>query len=290
VGLAVVMIAAEFDLSIAGTFPLAGLITVKCADSFGVVPSILLAIAVGALVGLVNGLLTGILRIPSLAVTVATMVLTTGIGYVVTDNNLVRMVDYGASLRLTQHIAGLFSIMSLIQLALAILVSAYLSVSWRGRFLYASGSDASRARASGIPVARTVITAFLVCAVFSSVAGALQGLSLATGQAGSNDTFLLQCATAALIGGVALTGGRGSVAGVFGGALLLTLLTNGLGLAGVASALIELVNGVVLIVVVLVDKPLNRLIDRRLRLERVDADPSLSSSASRIDSARQFSG
>ena len=272
-GLAIVMIAAEFDLSIAGTFPLAALVAVKTADSVGIVPALLIALVVGSVFGLVNGFLAGVLRIPSLAVTVATMVLSIGIGYAVTDNNLVRMTDYDASLRLTERVGGVFSIISLVQLGLALLAYAYLKLGWRGRFLYSVGSDGARARASGLPVARTLVFAFVTCAVFASVAGALQGLSLATGQAGSDDAFLLQCATAALVGGVALTGARGSLVGVLGGALLLAVLTNGLGLAGLQSALVQLVNGVVLVVVVLVDKPLDRLVNRRLRAE---LDPSIS--------------
>jgi ribose transport system permease protein len=267
VGLAIVMIAAEFDLSIAGVLPLAALVTVKAVDSQGIVVAVLLALAMGVVVGFVNGWMTGVLRIPSLAVTVATMVLTVGIGYVVTSSELVQMTDYKLSLRVTEPIFGIFSIMSFVQLGLALLAVVYLKVSWRGRFLYAVGSDPNRARAAGIPVTATLIFAFVVCAVFTAVAGSLQGLSLATGQAGPEEAFLLKAATAALIGGVALTGGRGSLVGVLGGALLMSLLTNGLGLAGVESAIIQLVNGCVLIFVVLVDKPIDRLIGRRMKAE-----------------------
>jgi ribose transport system permease protein len=267
VGLAIVMIAAEFDLSIAGVFPLAALITVKLVDSQGIVIAVLATLAMGVIVGFVNGWMTGALRIPSLAVTVATMVLTVGIGYAVTSSELVQMTNYKLSLRVTEPIFGIFSIMSFIQLGLALLAVVYLKVSWRGRFLYAVGSDPNRARAAGIPVTRTLIFAFVVAALFTTVAGSLQGLSLATGQAGPEEAFLLKAATAALIGGVALTGGRGSLVGVLGGALLISLLTNGLGLAGVESAIIQLVNGCVLIFVVLVDKPIDRLIGRRMKAE-----------------------
>lgn len=278
-GLAIVMIAAEFDLSIAGTFPLAGLVAVQASDKIGVVPAMLLAVVVGLLVGALNGWITGRFRIPSLAVTVATMVLTIGIGFEITGSQLVTMTDYTASLTLTQRVLGVFSVGSLIQIVIAIAAYLFLRSSWRGRFVYAVGSDAARARASGLPVTATLVFAFMVCAGFASVAGALQGVSLATGQAGSNDSFLLQCATAALIGGVALTGGRGSLTGVFGGAFLLTVLTNGLGLAGVNSALILLVNGIVLAAVVLVDRPLNRFIDRRLRAEMPIGQPPTQTSS-----------
>lgn len=273
-GLAIVMIAAEFDLSIAGVFPLAALVTVKVADSQGVLLAVVAAVAIGVAIGLVNGYMTGGRRIPSLAVTVATMVLTVGLGYLVANGELVSLKDFKISLRVTEPIFGIFSIQSFVQLGLALLAVAYLKVSWRGRFLYAVGSDGDRARASGLPVTATVIFAFVVCAVFAAVAGCLQGLALGTGQSGAEEQFLLQVATAALVGGVALTGGRGSIAGVFGGALLLSLLTNGLGLAGVDAPIIELVDGVVLIFVVVVDRPLNRLIDRRLKAELAQGIPT----------------
>jgi ribose transport system permease protein len=287
-GLAVVMLTAEFDLSIAGTFPLAGLVAVRLSDSAGPVTAAIAAVLLGMVIGLINGVLVGLLRIPSLAVTVATMVFSIGLGYLVTDDELVRMEDYGPSLRLTERIAEVFSLASLVQLALAAVLIGYVAVSWRGRYLYAVGSDKRRARASGLPVARTVVVAFVVSAGCSAVAGSLQGLSLATGQAGSDDAFLLNCATAALVGGIALTGARGSLLGVVGGALLLSLLTNGLGLAGVATPLIQLVNGVVLIAVVLTDKPVNAVIRRRLQAELAlsqQHDPISSAADDEVDTA-----
>ena len=272
VGLAVVMIAAQFDLSIAGTFPMAGLIVVKYAGSLGVAPSLLIALAAALAVGGVNGVLIGFLRIPSLAVTVATMVLSTGIGYLIAGQNLVTLTNYKLSLRLTEPVLEIFSIMSLIEISLAVLACVWLKVTWRGRFFYAAGSDDRSARSSGLPIATTILIGFLVSALFAGIGGSLQALSLATGQAGSADSFLLQCATAALIGGVTLSGGRGSLVGVVGGALLLAVLTNGLGLAGVDSPVIQLVNGLVLVAIVVADKPLNRLTEGRLRREFEQAD------------------
>ena len=279
-GLALVMLAAEFDLSIAGVFPLAGLVAVRLADGQGAWTAFGLAVLVGAAVGALNGLLTGALRIPSLAVTVATMVLTIGMGYAVTNNEIVAMDDYQVALTITEPLARVLSPLTLVQLGLVLLACLYVRRSWRGRFLYAVGSNAARARASGLPVALTVTVVFVASGAFAAVGGALQGISLATGQAGSEDAFLLQCATAALVGGIALTGGRGSLTGVVGGALLLAVIDNGLGLQGVDSALVQLVNGAVLLAVVLADRPLTRVIDRRMRaqLPASGADPDGASS------------
>lgn len=266
-GLALVMIAAQFDLSVAGTYPLAGLVAVQAAEKVGVLGGIALAIGLGVVIGFVNGWLTAAFRIPSLAVTVATMVLAIGIGYVVSGSQLVQMTNYDASLRLTSRVLGSLSVLSIVQLAVVLLAYAWVKYSWWGRFIYAVGSDTPRARSSGLPVNFILTLAFIGCGSFVALGGALQGISLASAQAGPNESFLLQSATAALIGGIALTGGRGSIVGVFGGAFLLAVLSNGLGLAGTASAIIQLVNGVVLLTVVLIDKPLNRLIDLRMRAE-----------------------
>ncbi len=262
-GLALVMIAGEFDLSIAATFPLAGLITIKLADHTGFAAGFAIALVVGLVSGLINGWATGRLRIASLAVSVAIMVVGIGVGYVIADNRIVNTSDYQPGLKLTEPILQLLSLQTIVELTVVLFVVVAVKRTWWGLVLYAVGSDGGRARASGLPVTGTVVIAFVFCALFTSLAGGLQGIALATGTPGANNAYLLQTATAVLIGGVALTGGRGSLVGVAGGALLLSIFRNGLGLAGVPSASIELVNGAVLVVVVLSDRPLQRLVRRR---------------------------
>jgi ribose transport system permease protein len=263
VGLSVVMLAGEFDLSITGTFPLAGLVVIQYAVRPGLVLSFVIALVIGVALGLTNGLVVGALRIPSLAVTVATMTLSIGLGYLVAHNNVVTMSNYQVSLELTKPILRLLSWQSIIELVLVGITVWAVKRTWWGRYLYAIGSDNRKARASGLPVTLTLVIGFVVCAVLTTLAGELQGISLATGTPGADTDFLLQAATAVLIGGVALSGGRGSLLGVAGGAFLLSALSNGLGLAGVASPTIELVSGAVLIGVVACEVPLNRMVLRR---------------------------
>jgi ribose/xylose/arabinose/galactoside ABC-type transport system permease subunit len=288
-GLAIVMIIGEFDLSIAATYPLAGLVTVQYADELGLPLSITLGVGLTLIIGLINGFATGAVRIASLAVTVATMMLGIGLGYLVTRNDVVTMADYQPGLRLTEPILGVLSLQSILQLSLVALLIISVKRVWWGRFLYAIGSDGNRARSTGLPVTLSVLAAFLICAGFSGIGGAMEGVTLATGQPGPNNAYLLQAATAVLVGGIALAGGRGSVVGAVGGALLLAILNNGLSLAGVASATIQLVNGVVLIVVVICDRPLRRLVQRgsdRLVIAEYDT----TSVAAATDSAHPHGG
>ncbi|EMY36164.1 inner-membrane translocator [Arthrobacter crystallopoietes BAB-32] len=268
-GLGVVMLAGEFDISISGTFPLVALVSVKLSDSVGTPLAVLIAIALGIGFGLLNGWVTARFRIPSLAVTVGSMVLAIGIGYAIAGGQIVQMSDFDSGMALTQAVGGIFSLQSLIQLVLAALIILTLRATWLGRYVYAAGSDANRARASGMPVSFTVIAAFAISGLAVGLAGALQGVSLASGTAGPDDALLLQAATAAILGGISLNGGKGSLVGVVGAALLLAVLSNGLSFMGTTSATIQLVSGAILLAVVIVDKPLDRFTRRYIQSSTV---------------------
>lgn len=270
--LGVVMLAGEFDLSIVGAFPLAGLVVLQYADGFGLAGSLSLSLAAGLACGLVNGWAVGALRIPSIAVTVATMMLCIGLGYLVANNNFVSMKDYTASLALTQPILKILSWQSIIALAIVTVVIAAVKLTRWGRVLYATGGDSRKARASGLPVPATLLVAFAVCAGCTTLSGALQAISLASSTPGANNGILLEAATAVLIGGIALGGGRGSLVGAMGGAFLLSVVESGLGLAGTSSSMIELVNGAILICVLAIDRPLGRLVRRRAESLIADDD------------------
>jgi ribose transport system permease protein len=266
-GLAIVMIAGEFDLSIAGVLPLAGLITVKVGQSAGILVGVLAALAVSALVGLLNGFLTWRFSVPSLAVTVGTLVATTGLGYAVTGGDVVTMSNYEFGLWLDTSIAGILSPRTIVSLVLITIAVFVMNRTWFGVTVRAVGSDINRARFSGLPTGRALITVFVISGVFAGVAGSLQALSLAAGQPGTNLSFLLQAVTAAIIGGIALSGGKGKLTGVLCGALLLAVMSNGMSYHGAATAAIQLVSGVILLAILILDAPLDRLVGRSL--ERV---------------------
>ncbi|MET0451222.1 MAG: ABC transporter permease [Mycobacterium sp.] len=262
-GLTVVMLMGQFDLSITAVFPLTGLVAVKVSDWQGPVTGILVAMGVGLAIGAVNGLLTAVFRIPSLAVTIGTMVLAIGVGHFITGGELVQAENYQFGLTLTNPVAGILSVQSLIELAVVAAILVMLGATWLGRYVYAIGENAERASASAIPVRPVMVAGFLICGLCAALGGALQGTALATGQAGTNDAFLLQAATAAVLGGIALTGGRGSLVGTIGAALLLAMISNGLSLAGADSAAVQLVNGVILLAVVLMHAPLTKVVSLR---------------------------
>lgn len=265
VALGVVMLAGEFDISIAGTFPLAALVAVKLGDHLGVAGAVIGAAIVCAAFGALNGWLTAALRLPSLAVTVGSLVLAVGISFAIANGETAQMRNYQPGLALTQPLAGIFSLQSLMEMLVAAAVLVAIKYTWAGRYVYATGSSLDRASASRVPVRSTVVGAFILVGIAVGVGGGLQGVTLASAAAGENDAFLLQAATAAILGGVALTGGKGSLVGVVAAALLLATITNGLSLVGTNAATIQLVNGIILLVVVIIDRPLDRFATRSVR-------------------------
>jgi ribose transport system permease protein len=276
VGLGVIMIAGEFDLSLAGVIPLAALLTVKLSVH-GIVFGMVVAILAAIMVGLINGFLTSHYEIPSLAVTVGTLVLTIGLGFAVSSGDVVAMPNPETGLFLSKAVTPFLSLRGLVFLSLILLVAGLMRFTWFGVGIYSSGSDALRARALGVSRTRMLLLAFGTGGLFFGLTGSLQGLVLASGTAGGDQSLLLQAATAAIVGGVALSGGRGSVVGITGGALLLSVLSNGLSLLGASTSVVQLANGLLLLGVVLLDSPVARRLD--LRMERVvqgriEEDPS----------------
>lgn len=263
-GLAIVMIAGEFDLSIAGVMPLAGLLAVKLGESSGIAVGIIVALLASVAVGALNGFLTWKFSIPSLAVTVGTLVATTGLGFWVADGDVVTMTNYDFGLWLDNPIAVILSPRSIVALILVIAVVFLMSRTWFGVTVRAIGSDINRARFAGLPTGLAMISVFVISALLAGVAGSLQALALAAGQPGENLNALLQAVTAAIIGGVALTGAKGRLLGVVSGALLLAVLSNTLSFHGAPTAAVQLVTGAILLAILLLDTPLDKLVNRAM--------------------------
>ena len=251
-GLSVTMVAGEFDLSVAAISTVAGLITVKFGgDSASL--GILYAVIFGVVVGVANAALLPWLGVSSLVTTVGSMMFLTGVGYWLAGGRVLSYSNLDVSDFLDQSVAGIFSPRSLITIACFVVVSLVLRFTTLGRDLYASGGHRKAAIQSGARVGKALTVGFVISGGLSALGGGLLSLSLATASATMGSNILLQAASAAIVGGVALGGGIGSPLGVAMGVLILTILNNGLGLLNATSTQILLVNGLLLLIVVLLD-------------------------------------
>ncbi|SEK07420.1 ABC transporter permease [Paraburkholderia diazotrophica] len=269
-GLSVTMVAGEFDLSVAAISTVAGLITVKFGGDSAWL-GVLYAVIFGVVVGIANAALLPWLGVSSLVTTVGSMMFLTGIGFWLAGGRVLSYGNLDVSDFLDQNVLGVFSPRSLITVLCFLVVALFLRYTTLGRDIYASGGHRKAAIQSGARVGKALTIGFVISGGLASLGGSLLSLSLATASATMGSNILLQAASAAIVGGVALGGGIGSPLGVAMGVLILTVLNNGLGLLNATSTQILLVNGLLLLMVVLLDgrlgsilaAPLGRLARRK---------------------------
>jgi len=251
-GIALVIICRQIDISVGAQFAVcsvcAGLLS---ASGWPIALALLVAITVGALLGAFNGLLVGGLRLPSIVVTLGTMVIwREGLRWA-RQGQFVNLPDGVQWLGQTQLRGQIVIIIAaLIVLGLLLLAMKYFAA---GRFVYALGSDAEAARLAGI---RPQLTTFLVF----TLAGALTGLAaimnvLQSPQVDpkSGSGLELKAIAAAVVGGVAVSGGRGNLIGAFVGLLLLACISPALTYLHVQAYWEKAIQGAIILLAVMAE-------------------------------------
>lgn len=264
-GLAVTIIAGELDLSVGSMAALAGVVAVKTA-SVGLVGAVLIAVAMGAAIGAAQGLIIARLAINSLVLTVGTLILLRGVTYLASDNRPSQLTDFTVSDPLIERY-GIFSVSSVTALVVFVLLGLVLAYTRYGREIYAIGGAREEARAAGVPRLRPMTLAFALSGGCAAMAGALASLKGGSAAPQNYADLLLAGAAAALIGGVSLYGGRGTVLHVALGVATLSAVAAGLAARGSDASVTQLVTGALLITVVAVEFIAARL-NRRSRLRR----------------------
>jgi ribose transport system permease protein len=267
-GFGLLLLAGEFDLSIVGVFALSGVIAVKLGQTdpwLGVLAALCVCLVFGA----VQGLVIALFQISSMPVTVGTYIALLGLTRVVGDNQTsVTFKNTDTTLWIQEPVATVFSPRSLIVIVLFVVAALVLSATRWGRELRALGGDRKASRIAGVPVNRRLVALFVVSAVLGGTSGALSAFNAGAAITDPGSSPLTLGVAGALVGGVALTGGRGGVAGVFAGAMSLAILGQILSIAGIRELYSDLVFGLVLLVIVAINAPNAKDWVTRLRANR----------------------
>ena len=261
-GLGMTMMIREFDLSVAGLYSLAGCIVALTGAEHPAL-GIGYALAAGLAVGLLQGLVITRLRLSSVGVTLGGLLTTVGLAYVLTGDRSLSFDNIDATMAVTNPIAGVFSIRSLVAIGVILLAALVFAVTRWGREIIAVGSDRRAATTTGVPVDGIVLAIFAFSGFCASLSGALLTISLATASASGLSDVIPPAAAAAILGGVSLGGGTGRPLGVAIGALTLGALRAGLNALGVPPWVNDVTLGAILLTVGLLD---GEEIARRLSL------------------------
>ena len=267
----VTIIAGELDLSVGSAAAVSGIISVSLVDEIGLIPTVIVAILIGTAYGGLQGYLIYRLRIQSLVFTLGTLIGLRGLAFMISGQNTVVMSDLGIAQSVRRQL-WIFSPFSLVTLGCFVAVALLLVNTRFGREIYAVGGGRQEAAAAGVPLVRPLVLAFAMSGAMAALTGALTSIKSGSAGPAAFETLLLPAATAALIGGVSLLGGRGSVFGIAIGALTLRFINSGLSLGGAPFYILTLATGIVLIVAVvlelLIGRPELRARWRRWRTER----------------------
>jgi rhamnose transport system permease protein len=267
-GQAVVIITRNVDLSVGSVLALTAYLTGRLfIDNPGIpiLVVVIAGVATGAGLGLINGLLVSLGRVPALVITLGTLYIYRGVMLTWAGSDRVNASDMPSDfLRLgTQQVLGI-PVLFLVSVVVVIVVGYYLHAHRGGRELYAIGSDPDAAVLYGLPVRRRVLAAFVLSGALAGLAGVLHAARYGTVSSGAGLGIELEAVAAVVIGGVAIFGGSGTVWGAAIGAMLLVTIDRALPILGIPDFWQRAVVGVLILGAIVLDRVLAARRTRKL--------------------------
>ncbi|HWU46929.1 MAG TPA: ABC transporter permease [Humibacter sp.] len=270
IGQLLVVLNGGIDLSVGSTLGLAGVVAgflMKGVDfkalGFTLFPAVwvvaVVAVAVGALIGLVNGVLVSRLKVAPFIATLGMLYAVRGAALLITNgltyNNLAGKPELGNT---GFDWLGFNSLLDIpigviVMVVVALIGSIVLNRTVFGRWLYASGGNERAAELSGVPVKRVKVWVYVASGVCAAIAGLILSSELTSASPTAGSSYELTAIAAVVIGGAALTGGRGNVRGTLLGAFVIGFLSDGLVIVGVSSYWQTVFTGAVIVFAVLLN-------------------------------------
>ncbi|MCB1277466.1 ABC transporter permease [Prosthecobacter sp.] len=263
IGMTIVIITGGIDLSVGSLIALSAVVTAMIVRDFcggtsaGTVG--MLAAGIGGIVlcgacGLISGAFVTRLRMPPFIVTLAMMLVCSGLAGRLSENQSVYQVpDSFVWLGRGSDLFGLPNAVVLMLLLYAVAHIVMTQTSF-GRHLYAVGGNTEAAFVSGVPVKRVILIAYILCGLLAGLGGVVTASLLKSGSPTYGQMYELYVIAAVVVGGTSLSGGKGTMSGTLIGAFIIAVIQNGMNLTNVESNTQKIVLGLVILGAVLVDR------------------------------------
>ena len=253
VGMTMVIMCAQIDLSIGAIVALSGVVAAMVAKSGGhLVFSLLAGCAAGLICGLFNGFLTVTFNVHALLITLGSMTAIRGVGFLITGGRPVWGMDPSYKWLGAGFILGI-PVPIIIMLIVYAIGWFIMSQTTFGRYIYSTGGNLEAARLSGINTKMVTMWALGICGLLAGLSGVIWSSRLFSGQPIVGQGYELQVIAATVLGGISLMGGQGEILATLGGALIIGILHNGLNLLGVSPYWQMVATGCVIILAVILD-------------------------------------
>ena len=262
IGQSYLLITGNIDLSIGSVVGMSAMISATLM-TIGVNPVLaaLITLVCCMVIGLINGVLVGQVKLPPFIATLGTMVVARGVAYMVNGNRNTNAIASGIGSEAGNRFQNFFyygktlGVYNTFWVALIVFIAFFflLSKTRTGRHIYAIGSNADAAKLSGVSVFMTTTKAYLVSAFCSFVVGLILCAQAGMGNMEAGNTYEMYAVAAGVIGGISPMGGTGLLLGTFAGAAVWQTLENGLNMVGAQVGLQRIVIGVIVVSSVLLD-------------------------------------
>ena len=260
IGQAIVIITRNVDLSVGSVMGLTAYLTGRLFVDIPGIPIVLVVIAavlLGAFLGLVNGALVAFAKVPAMVITLGTLYAYRGINVLWTGSDRINASDMPKDfLGLGTQQILFIPVLSIIAVIVLAAAAWYLRNTRGGREYYAIGSDPAAAELYGLKVTRRVLSAFVLSGALAGLAGVFYAARYGSISSQAGSGWELDAVGAAVIGGIAITGGVGTVWGAAIGAMLLMTINRALPILGIPDFWQRAVVGVLIIGAIVLDRVL----------------------------------
>ena len=270
IGIAFVIMTGEIDVSIGATLGLTAAMTGLIAKQGGGMGRMLLVcVAVGALVGLFNGIGVSFFHVPSLIFTLGANGVLRGVIYLVTDGRTVE--NFGGDIAVYGNKVLVADITLYYILAIVLVAAAHilLTRTRKGKYFIAVGDNPGGANLVGISVFRTKMLAYVLCGIFAGLAGFVFASKYRQVMTVAGNGYEMTAIAACVLGGVSLSGGLGNMVGAAIGAVIMSSISRLLVFIGLPSDFNNTITGIMLIVIVVVDALTQRRVVESARRKRL---------------------
>jgi ribose transport system permease protein len=246
-GMTLLIMCGAFDLSVAGLLGLCGVALAQLMPTLGMAPAILVTLALGAVLGAVNGLVVTKARVPAFISTLGMMNVFLTLGFVWTNAQVIPAAAKAFRALSSESLLDVVPVPFLIMIGVYVACYAMLRYTTYGRYIRAVGSNPIASQVAGLPVDSVRIVAFVLVGLMTALAGVLLTSMLSSANVIMATGFELRVIAVVVVGGTSLRGGQGTLFGSITGALFFSVINNALNMFGVAAYWQYIAVGVILV-------------------------------------------
>ncbi len=263
---AMTIITRGIDLSVASILGLVAMMVafvIRAYPDTPVVLTVLLGIGLGAVLGAINGGIITVGGVPPIIATLGTLSIYRGLIFLYSNGSWINAFEMPAAFKQLAKGEGLLlPNLVIVAIVVAVLAYVFLNYTQAGRNIYTLGSNPDAARIAGIPIQQVTFMVYVISGIACGLAGVMWASRYEAAQTNTALGYELQTVAAAVIGGVSMMGGSGTVPGVLLGSLLLGVIQNGLTVSGISPFWQLAVQGFLILLAVVSDSTIQQRVKR----------------------------